>query len=84
MAGAAPSCDGALGTELLESKRFCPWRRYLSGEAFTGCSNDKDKSGRAEERLINDPGLAPVTESSFAEGCEEVSEELVDTEAFGL
>jgi hypothetical protein len=49
-----------------------------------GWSNDSDKSGSVEERLINEIGLFPSTESSFPDGCEDVSEELVETDAVGL
>lgn len=38
-----------------------------------------------DDKLMNDAGLfALTTESSFADGCDEVSEEDVDTEAVGL
>jgi hypothetical protein len=37
-----------------------------------------------EDRLMKEPGRAPITESSFADGCEEVSDEEVDVEAVGL
>lgn len=60
--------DTTLGTVLLESLLRCADLRYLSGEAFTGCSYEfNDRSGIDEDRLIKDPGREPMTESSFAE-----------------
>ena len=68
-----------------ESPRFWAGLRYLSGEGFTGWSKLRDKSGTLEDRLMKDPGLfALITESSLADGCEEVSEDEVDTEAVVL
>lgn len=37
-----------------------------------------------EEMLINEAGLPLKRESSFADGCEDASEELVDTDCVAL
>lgn len=38
----------------------------------------RDRSGTLEDKLIKDEFLDPMTESSFADGCEEASDEVVD------
>ena len=65
---------------LFESVRFCAGRRYLSGDDFTGDASKgvNAKSGSCDDRLIIDPGLDPITESSFADGTDAVSDEDVD------
>lgn len=49
---------------------------------MAGASNDeKERSGIGEERLISEPGREPITESSFADGPDEVSDEEVEADA---
>lgn len=38
----------------------------------------RDKSGTLEDRLISEPFREPMTESSLADGCDEVSEDVVE------
>jgi len=75
-----PSCgEVALGVVLLESTRFCAGRRYRSGDDFTGTSNGENaRSGSWDVRLIPELGREPITESSFPDGPDEVSDEDVE------
>jgi len=69
----------AFGVVFADSVRFCAGRRYLSGEGFACPSSVVSvKSGTAEERLIKEPFCEPMTLSSLADGCDELSEEVVD------
>lgn len=67
---------------LLESVRFCCGRRYLSGDAFGGCASNgvNERSGSCDDKLITEPAREPMTESSFNDGTDEVSDDDVDGE----
>lgn len=81
LADEAPNCgETALGVALPDSVLFVAGRSlYLSGEAFAGASNEvSDRSGTLEDKFINDPFREPMTESSLADGCEDVSDDVVE------
>lgn len=76
---AAAAWGAAFGVVLPDSVRGAAARRYRPGEGFAGWSKlVSERSGTAEDKLINDEFFDPITESSFADGCEEASDDVVE------